>query len=517
MLTSLRGVFADTARTEYAPGFMRVAGDGYSQRHILYHCRHGMRCFLITWILVASCIAAPSAQENFGYGEYRFVSNGPCLTPESRAKTRARIADNIAALRAKGLLNEFQSKSPPAFGWPLTVRTGFTDPGYHGIPNYVDHNALFPDQISDHDCGTRSYDLPSGYNHQGTDYYLWPFAWNKMDNEDVEIVAVDAGTIILKDDGNFDRNCDFGDNPVNRVAVYHSGNIVWYAHMKNGSTTSKLVGQSVAAGEYLGTVGSSGNSPVPHLHLECYDSGNNLVDPYAGTCNSTTNTSWWTTQRPYYDQGINKLSTHSSMVSWGECPDQDITNLQNNFATNPTIYFYTFGRDGLFGDQYTYWIRRPDGTIWHTWNWTFDIASFYSVYWLSWFWTFGAGEPTGQWTLELQYNGGPVLDHDFYIWTATGAEPPLASTALNQNFPNPFSPKTTIAYTLQTAGNVSLRIFDVQGRLVITLVDGPRSAGPHEVAWHGHDANGSPVTSGNYFYKLESQGSVLARKMILVK
>jgi hypothetical protein len=338
-----------------------------------------------------------------------------------------------------------------------------------------------------------------------------------MDDGDVEIVAVEAGTIVLKDDGSFDRNCSLVGSPWNAVYVNHSGYTVWYGHMKKNSTTSKAVGQTVAAGEYLGTIGSSGNSTGPHLHLECYGTLNQLVDPYAGTCNPTTPTSLWLTQRPYYDQGINKISTHSAAVGWGACPNQDVTNLQTYFPTNPTIYFYTFGRDGLMGDQYTYWIRRPNGTVWQTWNWTFNLATFYSSYWVYWFWTFGAGEPTGQWTFELQYNGGPVLTQYFYIGASTGVETPAASTALQQNVPNPFSPQTTIEYTLQAAGNVSLRIYDVQGRLVVTLVDGPRGAGPHRVTWHGQDANGNAVTSGNYFYKLESEGTVLARKMILVK
>jgi murein DD-endopeptidase MepM/ murein hydrolase activator NlpD len=109
-----------------------------------------------------------------------------------------------------------------------------------------------------------------------------------MDSNDVEIVSAAAGTILYKSDGNFDRSCTFNNNNWNAVYVQHSdGSVAWYGHMKAGTLTTKNVGASVAQGEYLGVVGSSGNSTGPHLHFEVYDSGNNLIDPYAGTCNTT--------------------------------------------------------------------------------------------------------------------------------------------------------------------------------------------------------------------------------------
>ncbi len=121
-----------------------------------------------------------------------------------------------------------------------------SDPGYHGISNFVDQNANFPNFLLDYNCGARTYDLSSGYNHSGIDFFTWPFGWYKMDMNQVEIIAAAAGTIVFKQDGNYDRNCGFGGGSWNAVYVQHSDNSEsWYGHMKNGSTTSKKVGQTV--------------------------------------------------------------------------------------------------------------------------------------------------------------------------------------------------------------------------------------------------------------------------------
>jgi flagellar hook assembly protein FlgD len=64
---------------------------------------------------------------------------------------------------------------------------------------------------------------------------------------------------------------------------------------------------------------------------------------------------------------------------------------------------------------------------------------------------------------------------------------------------------------------VKLGIFDVGGRLVRTLVDGPLEAGEHNIGWNGRDSRGALVESGVYFYKLHTGGHELARRMLLVR
>ena len=94
--------------------------------------------------------------------------------------------------------------------------------------------------------------------------------------------------------------------------------------------------------------------------------------------------------------------------------------------------------------------------------------------------------------------------------------------ALHQNFPNPFNPTTTIGYMLNENAFVTLEVFNLLGHPIRSLVNAPRNAGYNAAAWDGRNANGGPVTSGVYIYRLtiaEQSGAVMtsAKRMILVK
>ena len=94
---------------------------------------------------------------------------------------------------------------------------------------------------------------------------------------------------------------------------------------------------------------------------------------------------------------------------------------------------------------------------------------------------------------------------------------PLTPVTLYQNRPNPFNPATTIAFTLPKRAHVDLSIYDIEGKLVKTLTDGPLEAGYHESAWDGTDIRGNPAVSGVYFYRLKAGKQVLTRKLVLLK
>jgi len=83
---------------------------------------------------------------------------------------------------------------------------------------------------------------------------------------------------------------------------------------------------------------------------------------------------------------------------------------------------------------------------------------------------------------------------------------------LEQNYPNPFNPFTVISYQLPVAGNVILKVFDVLGKEIATLVNEEKSAGNYEI-----DFNASSLSSGIYFYRLQAGSFVQTKKMILLK
>lgn len=89
--------------------------------------------------------------------------------------------------------------------------------------------------------------------------------------------------------------------------------------------------------------------------------------------------------------------------------------------------------------------------------------------------------------------------------------------ALAQNYPNPFNPVTTIMFEMREKGAVTIRIYDVAGRLVRTLVDGMREAGPNTVTWEGKNDAGSSVASGVYFYRMEAKDFIRTRKIVLLR
>ncbi len=94
---------------------------------------------------------------------------------------------------------------------------------------------------------------------------------------------------------------------------------------------------------------------------------------------------------------------------------------------------------------------------------------------------------------------------------------------LNQNYPNPFNPSTTIKFTLPSTGDggmtlpTSLRIYNVLGEVVRTLVDEPMAPGVHHEVWDGRDDQGNKVASGIYFYRLRAGDFQHTKKMVLMK
>ena len=88
---------------------------------------------------------------------------------------------------------------------------------------------------------------------------------------------------------------------------------------------------------------------------------------------------------------------------------------------------------------------------------------------------------------------------------------------LDQNFPNPFNPTTTIEYNIVKSGNYSLEIYNALGQKIRTLYTGELKSGKKTAVWNSLNDKGKSVSSGVYFYKLQGDNVNIIRKMILMR
>jgi hypothetical protein len=116
-------------------------------------------------------------------------------------------------------------------------------------------------------------------------------------------------------------------------------------------------------------------------------------------------------------------------------------------------------------------------------------------------------------------------EKDYDVPTGVGgistrpSDKPISTPRLVQNRPNPFGLATTISFYVTDGApkSVSLKIYDVSGALVATLVDGTLPPGRHDVLWEGKDDRGKRVATGLYFYRLRERDFVSTRKLLLVR
>jgi hypothetical protein len=159
-----------------------------------------------------------------------------------------------------------------------------------------------------------------------------------------------------------------------------------------------------------------------------------------------------------------------------------------------------------------------------------DTCGYYNVIAGGGAYALSAGE-----TLHVRVRFKPDADGLFECWVATGVEcgnvylmgsgdnvSGLGILNANrfflyQNYPNPFNPVTNVTFTLPSRGHAKLSIYNIEGRLVKTLVDGEFDGGAKTVLWNGTDSRGNPVASGVYFYRLRAGADVMTKKMILLK
>jgi murein DD-endopeptidase MepM/ murein hydrolase activator NlpD len=470
-----------------------------------------MKKFTLSVLLVIlSLFTIPTSAQNtdiaavddgVGYTLGKYDANNPEITAGQYAVLDKRCAENLKLLGLDKV--EKSATTVSLVEWPVRAAAGLTDCSYYIVTAYVDEN-LSAGAIGDYNCGTNTYDT-----HQGTDICTWPFPFYKMDHSQVEVVAAAPGTILDKDDGNFDRNCSSNALPANYVIIQHAdGSCALYWHMKSGSVTSKAIGQTVVAGEYLGAVGSSGSSTGPHLHFEVWTGTSSATynDPYYGTCNVLNGSSWWASQKPYTEPAILKASVHTTDAVIPGCDTTETPNESTSYTIPfqgqglPPGYakFYIFMRDEVSGTIASLSILNPGGSTFA--SWPFNCNNNYNG--LYWCWSKLLPTIAGTYTFQATYNG-ITCSQDFDIITTTGV-PTISETGQLQIFPNP-----SYGNFILEIGNegATIEIFNILGGKIYTA---KQQQGNLTI-----DLSDEPC--GIYFLNIKTANKIETQKIIIQK
>lgn len=289
--------------------------------------------------------------------------------------------------------------SVPKFGYPIEGQLGAD----FFLVNHVDQDPA-KGAISDYACGKQTYD-----GHQGTDFVLASF--RRMDSG-VHVLAAAAGRVVAVVDDRPDRNKvsvierGFG----NYIAIEHPGNwITYYAHNRKGSALVRA-GDSVATGQRLALVGSSGNSEDPHVHFEVW----RVVDPFSGTCSQQQ--SLWRSQ-PTYRTDLRVIDT--GLTTWPPSLDTlrerpPTASAVSQSDTSVTAWVLAQGLRAT--DRYRIVWSAPDGTQWYTYEADAGRESNY-MYWWSWI---RRPDINGRWNVVVTVNANEVYRASFDVVGVVG-------------------------------------------------------------------------------------------------
>ncbi|MCK5051570.1 MAG: T9SS type A sorting domain-containing protein [Candidatus Cloacimonetes bacterium] len=138
--------------------------------------------------------------------------------------------------------------------------------------------------------------------------------------------------------------------------------------------------------------------------------------------------------------------------------------------------------------------------------------------------TVTSGIQTGEEARMISYVYSDEGDFVQYVYPITISDgtsspdiPELPSSLVASNYPNPFNPSTTIAYSLPNDSMIELIVYNIKGQIVKTLVKGEQLAGTYETVWNGKDNNEKSVSSGIFFYKLTTKDETIMKKMLMLK
>lgn len=302
----------------------------------------------------------------------------------------------------------------------------------------------------------------------------------------------------------FDGLNDYVD--MGNAATFNVGNAVTYEAWINPDTTFSgfIIAKWVAFAEDI-QVGFSGNKIFFYLHnvfggIQLYSSP--LVPLHQYTHIAAT-----------YDAsaGIAKIYING-VFDASKSVGSSVSNSSGNlyFGFNPVRGDFVAPFKGIIDEVRIWNIARTESEIQSTMNQSLTGHETGLIG----YWKFDEG--TGSTTADKTTNGNDgTISGALWVPGVTDVKDENnfpESFSISQNYPNPFNPSTTIRYSIPNGSVVTIKVYDVLGTEVATLVNEDKSAGSYEV-----DFNASQLSSGIYFYKLQAGSFVETKKMILIK
>jgi hypothetical protein len=198
---------------------------------------------------------------------------------------------------------------------------------------------------------------------------------------------------------------------------------------------------------------------------------------------------------PGTPEWLRKIIPDGSRLTW----DDWISNFQDHSVYNYSDSIPTFtNTDTTIG----FHVKNEKMSLSTEWNKSSGVLTYYH---------YTGADSSGEMPLDLEF----ALDS--HIITDTNVRVMPGKFILAQNYPNPFNPSTTIGFSIIDLMNVTLKIFDILGREIITLVNEVKPAGSYSVDWDGKNSAGQRVGSGVYFYQLKSgSGFTKTQKMVFL-
>ncbi len=339
----------------------------------------------------------------------------------------------------------------------------------------------------------------SGGAHRGLDMWVvYDTVYSAMDGY-VEFAAFTPDEDGYEADG-------FGNYLRTRSTWNGNTLYIYYAHL------SKLLvdtGDNIRVGEAIAISGNTGNSTGPHLHFEIREN-----DSYYLAERTRRNPELWFSMKGM-GAIYGKIPNAGNNTRVDISPDPKPRPPYTTFSYGLTYGFYdkTIGSDDIYNENYAFGDVKPG---------TYTITAL-----------------DGAYTRVVTVNAGEVVNADESV-SVKKDEQSIPEFRLEQNYPNPFNPSTTIKYAIphyavsidrkgeqsinnerfgESLYNVTLKIYDILGREIVTLVNEQQQPGNYEVIFNAEFISGG-LPSGIYFYRLGVNGNakfINTKKMILLE